>query len=265
MVIRKEFRVHLPISVAEYQVAQLWSVAQASKQNTGGGEGIEVITNEPFQNEEYGSGQFTHKIYHLQSKVPAFVRILAPRGALEMHEKAWNAYPYCRTEISNPDYMKDNFYLRIETWHIEDEGQAENVHKLTKEELEKRIVEHIDIANDPIEARDYKEDEDPTLFKSEKTGRGPLQKDWQKTSKPLMCAYKLVTTNFKWWGLQNKIESFIMKSERRLFTVFHRQLFCWIDKWYGLTMEDIRKIEEQTQKELNEQRNQGEIKGMVTN
>lgn len=31
------------------------------------------------------------------SKVPTFVRMLAPEGALNIHEKAWNAYPYCRT------------------------------------------------------------------------------------------------------------------------------------------------------------------------
>jgi hypothetical protein len=26
-----------------------------------------------------------------------------------------------------------------------------------------------------------------------------------------MCAYKLVTVKFKWWGLQNKVENFIHK------------------------------------------------------
>ncbi|XP_033115448.1 phosphatidylinositol transfer protein alpha isoform-like isoform X1 [Anneissia japonica] len=263
MVIRKEFRVHLPLSVPEYQVAQLWSVAKASKENTGGGEGIEVIVNEPFTNEKYGSGQYTHKIYHLQSKVPAFIRLLAPKGSLEMHEKAWNAYPYCRTEISN-SYMKDNFALIIETMHVEDDGQQENIHKLSPEELATRTVEHIDIAMDPIEERDYKVEEDPTKFHSEKTGRGPLGEGWQKTTKPLMCAYKLVTANFKWWGLQSRVENFIMKSERRLFTVFHRQLFCWIDQWYGLTMEDIRRIEDETKKELDKQRQEGEIRGMIT-
>lgn len=61
----------------QYQVAQLYSVAQASKNETGGGEGIEVLKNEPFASTEgvqpktpllngnYTSGQFTHKIYHL--------------------------------------------------------------------------------------------------------------------------------------------------------------------------------------------------------
>jgi len=28
---------------------------------------------------------------------------------------------------------------------------------------------------------------------------------------PRMCAYKLVTVKFKWWGLQNRIESFLHK------------------------------------------------------
>lgn len=142
-----------------------------------------------------------------------------------------------------------------------------------------------------------------------------------------MCAYKLVTVKFKWWGLQNKIENFIQKvsriwdrscqqfpssifaramclaawevlrtatvasghsgaltsgakrrvrhsllgavmgslwarllsvictslqQERRLFTNFHRQLFCWLDKWVDLTMEDIRRMEEETKRQLDE-------------
>ena len=37
----------------------------------------------------------------------------------------------------------------------------------------------IDIANDPVDANDYKQDEDPKIYKSEKTGRGPLSGNWQ--------------------------------------------------------------------------------------
>lgn len=60
-------------------------------------------------------------------------------------------------------------------------------------------------------------------FKSEKTGRGPLVgTDWKKNVNPVMTCYKLVTCEFKWFGLQTRIENFIQKSERRLFTVFHR-------------------------------------------
>lgn len=80
-------------------------MAEASKNETGGGEGIEVLKNEPFTdypllNGQYSSGQYTYKIYHLASKVPAFIRLLAPKGSLEIHEEAWNAYPYCRTVIT---------------------------------------------------------------------------------------------------------------------------------------------------------------------
>ena len=40
-------------------------------------------------------------------------------------------------------------------------------------------VVHIDIANDPVIPGDYKKDEDPTIYTSEKTGRGPLTGQWQ--------------------------------------------------------------------------------------
>ncbi len=45
---------------------------------------------------------------------------------------------------------------------------------------------------------------------------------------------------------------FIFQTEKRLFTKFNRQIFCWIDKWHGLTMDDIRKKESETQKKLTD-------------
>ena len=39
------------------------------------------------------------------------------------------------------------------------------------------------------------------------------------------------------------------------------QLFCWLDQWYGLTMADIRALEEETKKKLDEERAKGEIRG----
>ena len=40
------------------------------------------------------------------SQVPSWIKMVAPKGALEIHEEAWNAYPYCKTVLSNPGYMK---------------------------------------------------------------------------------------------------------------------------------------------------------------
>lgn len=97
----------------------MYSVAEASKNETGGGEGIEVLKNEPYEGEGE-KGQYTHKTY-LKSKVPAFVKMAAPDGSLGFHEKAWNASPYCRTIVTN-EYMKDDFVIKIETWHKPDTG-----------------------------------------------------------------------------------------------------------------------------------------------
>nr|XP_046245230.1 phosphatidylinositol transfer protein alpha isoform-like [Scatophagus argus] len=262
----KEFRIVLPISVEEYQVGQLYAVAEASKNETGGGEGVQVIANEPYE-KDGEKGQYTHKIYHLQTKVPSIIRLIAPKGSLMVHEKAWNAYPYCRTILTN-EYMKD-FMIKIETWHKDDMGDQENVHGLDQAAWANTEVVDIDIADRScISPKEYNPDHDPAIFKSEKTGRGPLGPDWKKElannpNCPHMCAYKLVTVEFKWFGLQGKVEKMIHKVEKRLFTHFHRQLFCWIDKWYDLTMDDIRRMEEETKKELDEMRKNDEIKGLA--
>ncbi|XP_022096299.1 phosphatidylinositol transfer protein beta isoform-like isoform X2 [Acanthaster planci] len=232
MVLRREYRIVLPLTVEEYQVAQLWAVAEASKNETGGGEGIEVVENRPYT-KDTESGQYTYKIYHLKYKVPGYIRALAPKGALEMVEEAWNAYPYCKTVITNPAYMgKEKMSLTIETWHKADRGELHNVHDLPPEKLAKRDVVHIDIAHDKIKDSDYKADQDPKLVVSRKLQRGPLKDpNW--------------------------------KAERRVFTNFHRQVYCWMDKWAGLTMEDIRAIEDKTKKELEDLRLKGELKGTV--
>lgn len=54
---------HLLTSV-QYQVGQLYSVAKKSEQETYNGEGVEVLKNEPYEDEN-SKGQYTEKIYHL--------------------------------------------------------------------------------------------------------------------------------------------------------------------------------------------------------
>lgn len=123
--------------------------------------------------------------------------------------------------------MKGNFFICIETMHCPDAGKSENVHGLPPEKLKNREVVFIDIANDPVAPKvqvtqspftvfshlfqDYKEAQDPTKFKSVKTGRGPLGPKWQQSCDPVMTCYKLVTVEFKWFGLQTKVESMIQK------------------------------------------------------
>jgi len=239
----------LPMTLEEYQVGQLYSVAKTSNLETHDDAGVEILTNEPFENEEMGKGQYTHKIYHLGSRLPGWARALAPASALMLEEKAWNAYPYCKTVLTSP-FMEDKFKFIIETRHVADKGESENVHNLPEKELKKREVEIIDITS-PAPEKDYKEDEDPTTFHSEKTGRGPLESGWIEKADPVMCAYKLVTVEFKWWGLQTRVENFMMSMETNIFLKFHKQVFCWIDEWHGMSMEEVRAFEDELREQLN--------------
>lgn len=73
----------------------------------------------------------------------------------------------------------------------------------------------IDIVKDVIAPHEYLAEEDPKLYKSVKTQRGPLSDNWiQEISHnpgkmPVMCAYKLCKVEFRYWGMQSKIERFI--------------------------------------------------------
>ena len=49
---------------------------------------------------------------------------------------------------------------------------------------------------------------------------------------------------------QNKIEHFIHSGLRRPMLMGHRQAWVWQDEWYGLTIEDIRQLEEETKRIL---------------
>lgn len=49
-------------------MGQLYSVAEASKNETGGGDGIQVLKNEPYE-KDGEKGQFTHKVYHIRRYV----------------------------------------------------------------------------------------------------------------------------------------------------------------------------------------------------
>ncbi|EGG23560.1 phosphatidylinositol transfer protein 1 [Cavenderia fasciculata] len=247
----KEFRVVLPFTVDEYRVGQLFSVAKTSSQETSNGEGVEVLKNEPYKNED-SEGQYTEKIYHLGSRLPGWVRALIPSSALKLEEKAWNAYPYCKTVLKSP-FLGERFTFIIESRHALDNGSQNNIHNLSEKDLKNRDIEIIDIT-DQVEKKEYKAEEDPTLVRSEKANRGPLAHGTWMQSKdfPVMCAYKLVTVEFKMFGFQTKVENFMMKIEKDLFTKFHRQVYCWLDEWFGWSMDQVREYEQKTKENLDQ-------------
>ena len=65
--------------------------------------GVEILKNEPYEDGPGGKGgQYTHKIYHVGSHLPAWLKSLMPKTALIVEEEAWNAYPYTKTKFKCP-------------------------------------------------------------------------------------------------------------------------------------------------------------------
>ncbi|XP_039936685.1 membrane-associated phosphatidylinositol transfer protein 2 isoform X6 [Hirundo rustica] len=249
----KEYRIPLPMSVEEYRIAQLYMIQKKSREETcGEGSGVEILENRPYVDGPGGSGQYTHKVYHIGMHIPSWFRSILPKAALRVEEESWNAYPYTRTRYTCP--FVEKFSIDIETYYKTDPGDHNNVFNLSAAEKRQTILDPIDIVKDPIPPHEYKAEEDPRLYKSVKTKRGPLSEDWIQEYKnnpgkyPIMCAYKLCKVEFRYWGMQSKIERFIHDvGLRKVMVRAHRQAWCWQDEWYGLTIEDIRQLEKEAQ------------------
>ncbi|XP_060064604.1 protein retinal degeneration B-like [Ylistrum balloti] len=253
----KEYRIGLPMSVDEYRIAQLYMIQKKSREESHGeGSGVEILTNEPYTDGPGGDGQYTYKIYHIGSHLPGWFRAILPKSALMVEEEAWNAYPYTKTRYRCP--FVEKFLLEIETKYINDGGEQENVFDMSTGEIKQRQLDFIDLVKDQLPSSDYKKEEDPKLYRSSKTGRGPLTDSWWEeysqesrvkgSSKAMMTAYKLCRVEFRYWGMQNKIERFIHDiGLRKTMLRAHRQAWCWQDEWFGLKLSDIRQLELETQ------------------
>ncbi|XP_047447803.1 membrane-associated phosphatidylinositol transfer protein 2-like isoform X8 [Mugil cephalus] len=249
----KEYRIPMPMSVEEYRIAQLYMIQKKSREEScGEGSGVEILENKPYTDGPGGAGQYTHKVYHIGMHIPSWFRSILPKAALRVEEESWNAYPYTRTRYTCP--FVEKFSIDIETYYKPDTGNQADVFNMSAVEKRQRTIDPIDIVTDPIPPHEYKAEEDPRLYQSAKTQRGPLQDDWIEDynnnpgKTPIMCAYKLCKVEFRYWGMQSKIERFIHDvGLRKVMVRAHRQAWCWQDEWYGLTMEDIRQLELETQ------------------
>ncbi|XP_031193762.1 membrane-associated phosphatidylinositol transfer protein 2 isoform X4 [Mastomys coucha] len=252
----KEYRIPLPMTVEEYRIAQLYMIQKKSRNETyGQGSGVEILENRPYTDGPGGSGQYTHKVYHVGMHIPGWFRSILPKAALRVVEESWNAYPYTRTRFTCP--FVEKFSIDIETFYKTDTGENNNVFNLSPVEKNQLVTDIIDIVKDPVPPSEYKTEEDPKIFHSIKTCRGPLSENWiqeyKKRLLPIMCAYKLCKVEFRYWGMQSKIERFIHDTGlRRVMVRAHRQAWCWQDEWYGLTMEKIRELEREVQLMLSQ-------------
>ncbi|XP_034396539.1 membrane-associated phosphatidylinositol transfer protein 2-like isoform X2 [Cyclopterus lumpus] len=241
-----------PETLENYFFLNVPQQKKSRDESCGEGSGVEILENKPYTDGPGGTGQYTHKVYHIGMHIPSWFRSILPKAALRVEEESWNAYPYTRTRYTCP--FVEKFSIDIETYYKPDTGNQADVFNMSAVEKRQRTIDPIDIVTDPMLPYEYKAEEDTRLFKSAKTQRGPLQDDWIEEynnnpgKTPIMCAYKLCKVEFRYWGMQSKIERFIHDvGLRKVMVRAHRQAWCWQDEWYGLTMEDIRQLELETQ------------------
>eukprot|EP00291_Cryptomonas_curvata_P028204 CAMPEP_0172208138 /NCGR_PEP_ID=MMETSP1050-20130122/34287_1 /TAXON_ID=233186 /ORGANISM="Cryptomonas curvata, Strain CCAP979/52" /LENGTH=374 /DNA_ID=CAMNT_0012887659 /DNA_START=17 /DNA_END=1139 /DNA_ORIENTATION=+ len=270
-----EFRIPFPSTVEEYRLGQIYMVAKVCSELTDAkdGAGVESIANENMADIPEAISKFptfssdmctssciyTKKHYHFRSRLPSYVRVICPKSATFMIEQSWNCFPYGKTEICHPSFSK--FKIAIETLNVpaqrDSEGNIvfdENVLPYTPEELKKRKVQVVDIADSAdVDAGTYSAATDPKLVASLKAGRGPLSENWfqQWGDRPCMIAYKKVVISCAYFGIAGTVEDYLEGYERSLFKGTHRKLYSWMDEWFGMTEEQIRAWEQQMNADMN--------------
>ncbi|KAK8838879.1 hypothetical protein M9Y10_032921 [Tritrichomonas musculus] len=250
-----EFRVIVPTRLDKYSIGNRYMNLEYVKSEAGGGEGIELVQNEKFKNDNE-EGQYTYKIFHIKSKIPGFIRWAVPDKYLHFHEKSWNAYPHYNTHNFVPS-LGDDFILKVESQHIEyRHGMKfpENALKLSEEELKKRKIWYLDIVDG-----DPKPSEENLImegFSCPEAGISELKgkdgsydhskvPEWTKHyNGDMVCCIKVVKFHFKWWGLQKAVEKFVTKSVYpKIFTDSHRKLISTSKDWFQLSYDDILRLE----------------------
>lgn len=235
-VIRKQYIIEMPFTLNEYNICQLYTVADMSRSVTKGDVGVEILENVDFTHEVLGNCRKTHKVMYLNSHVPSAIRAVLPKKSLILDEISYNSFPKCITTYTNRIFSQDRFLITVESQHKEGEF-VENIMNLSEKEYKKFEKDYIKI-NEPAEDKDY----DPSKFEKRydrKIG----------SENPRMFCYKNVTIKFDVWGF-GWISYELERQLRKIFLSSHQRMYCTMEKWNGLTIEDIRNIENETKEIL---------------
>ncbi|XP_041095278.1 cytoplasmic phosphatidylinositol transfer protein 1-like isoform X2 [Polyodon spathula] len=231
----KEYRICMPLTVEEYRIGQLYMISKHSLEQSSAGEGVEVTVNRSCEDPKHGRGQYTEKRIYLSSKLPGWAQTFVPK-IFYITERAWNYYPFTITEYTCSFLPK--LQIRIETQFENNRGDNNQVFVESPSPPPDEVCA-LDIAFDELPERYYKESEDLRLFRSVKTGRGPLVEGWRSDTQPIMCSYK--------------------RNIQDVLLIGHRQAVAWIDEWSGMSLEDVREFERDLQEQTNSKLKQNTV------
>lgn len=229
----------MPLTLEEFYIGHKYMFARETYEESNDKQGAQLIETTTCTHPEYGTGIYTETVIHVSDQVPFWIRRFVP-SVLYITEKSWDYYPY--TETVYECSIAPRFSLKIISMHQMDNGSSDNCLGLEEEKLNRREVDYIDILTDPVDD-EYIEEEDLSLFKSEKTGRGPLQEGWREKTETIMCCYKVIDVSFLVFGLQTAVENYAHRTLRSKMLVGCRRTFAWIDEWFDMTLEDVKQYQ----------------------
>lgn len=139
-------------------------------------------------------------------------------------------------------FLGDSFHLSIESRYIaNDTGDTDNALKLCEKELESREVVNLNIASD--ELLNMTPETDVRQFQSKKHVHPMLDEAgaWIRSASPMMCCYRVARLDVCTKGLPgSRIEGWGHRHGlQAAFLHYNRQVFCWMDSWFGLRVSDV--------------------------
>jgi len=251
----------LPLSFEEYQKGSRYSLAKTMVVNSNESEGLQILEQRAFDNPNAEDprlevGVYSKKILHLGPRAPKLVRKLTPKDALMLIEESWDCYPYMKT-VYESTYFGERFELVVETMVVgNDRGQNPNALALSKEDLKLREIDFMDIINEPCQAgSDGLQTDgvlDPKTFVSQSTKRGPYGgTKFGETCEPVCCVYKVVKCACKFGVFQKLAESLLQsRGMRDLLLPFHQQMWCTLDEWHPMSLEEVEAYEKKCQSQM---------------
>ncbi|PSN47702.1 Cytoplasmic phosphatidylinositol transfer protein 1 [Blattella germanica] len=264
MVLTKEYRICMPLTVEEYQIGQLYMIARHSHEQSEGGEGVEVVENTTCEDPVHGKGQYTEKRIHLSrkeidcrlclakkkkivklklyilsfSRLPYWMQSFLPK-LFYVTEKAWNYYPFTITGKYSFLLMGIGVHLYPNSAYLSRPNM-----RITMEALKITL------------AAFSKKDFPPDLA-------APLMMPYCLNLDPEVMSDRVVEyldiaydeVNPKHYKEEERKVHLISKLHfqtiREILLLGHRQAFAWIDQWFGMSLSDVRAYEKRMQLETN--------------
>lgn len=123
---------------------------------------------------------------------------------------------------------------------------------LFREPLSKSWLEEHEFSYAGVSSSSSELDDEEVDVNSEKLRGAANQSmnDSKLLSRQLMTCYKLVRVSCPIWPVQNKVEQFIQSYCCDTMIESHRLTWLWQDEWTGMSLEEIRAMESQTQRDL---------------